>query len=489
MPSPEALAFPVRYPEGTIRSMTRNAAAATTKDFGYKKGAYQLSRPSVILIVLALAALAAGCRGSGLAQAVTVNWSSPQQTIDGFGGSVADFTSPLTSQLADFFFTTDGIGLSIVRTQIIPDLADCRAWMVRSGAPASDCVTVPAGATSFIGEPLAAQQAAARGVTTFIASCWSPPASMKSNGVFFQAGDFIGTSTNYAGYAKALASYPAFMATYGISIYAISPQNEPDISQTYPSARWTAQQFHDFIPYLNSAIRSSGYSPKIMFPENSPWSSDYAGFAAKTMTDGSVAPDVGLLAQHGYRVVSKIAAPTNYGTHVWITEDSSQSAIYDGSMADALSWAQKIHNYLAVAKVNAFVWWFLSDMPGNGDGTDNSALTDFKGNIPLRAYITGNWSKFVRPGWVEVSVTTTGPLLVTAFKSADSSKAAVVIVNNGPSVSNQVFNVGTQMGTSVIPWITSASRSLEAEGRVPVINGSITYTIPAASVVTFAGPA
>ena len=64
MPSPVALALPIRHPEGEIRSMTRNAAAATTRDFGYKKGAYQLSRPSVILIVLTLAALAVGCRGS-----------------------------------------------------------------------------------------------------------------------------------------------------------------------------------------------------------------------------------------------------------------------------------------------------------------------------------------------------------------------------------------------------------------------------------------
>ena len=273
---------------------------------------------------------------------IIVNWSLPQQTIDGFGGSAADFTSPLTSRLADFFFTTSGIGLSIVRTQIMPGLADCQAWMESHGAPASDCVTVLAGATSMIGEPLVAQQAAERGVRTFFASCWSPPASMKSNGVFYQGGNFIGNSTNYTSYAEALASYPAFMAGYGISIYAISPQNEPDISQTYPSALWTAQQFHDFIPYLNSAIGSSGYSPKIMFPENSQWSTDYAGFAATTMTDGSVAPDVGLLAQHDYGTAGNIAAPANYGRHVWMTEVSSQSATYDGSMTDALAWAQKI---------------------------------------------------------------------------------------------------------------------------------------------------
>ena len=86
-------------------------------------------------------------------------------------------------------------------------------------------------------------------------------------------------------------------------------------------------------------------------------------------------------------------------------------------------------------------------------------------------------------------MTNTGSLLVTAFKSADSSQSAVMIVNNGPAVSNQVFNVGRQMSTAVIPWITSATQFLEAQAGVPVTSGSIAYTIPATSVVTFVGPA
>lgn len=450
---------------------------------------------SVVTVCLALAYCGGGgSGGSGggnpppPSSGVTVNWNSPEQTIDGFGGAAVDFTSALSSNLADFFFTTSsGIGLSILRTQIMPDLASCQAWATSLGGnPSTSCVGVASGATSLSGEPLVAQEASTRGVTVFIASCWSPPASMKSNGVFYQGGNFVGSSTNYANYAAALASYPTFMAGYGITIYAISPQNEPDISQTYPSALWTAQEFHDFIPYFHSAIESSGHSPLIMFPENSAWSSTYNGFTATTMTDGSVAPDVGLLAQHGYAGDTNIVAPTNYGTHLWMTEDSSQSATYDGSMTDALSWAQKIHNYLTVANVNAFIWWFLSDMPGNGDGTDNAALTDIQGNIPLRAYITGNWSKFVRPGWNRVGVTNSGSLLVSAFQGPTGG-AAVVVVNDGAAVNDQVFDVGTSMGTSVVPWVTSSTQDLQSQASVGVSSGSFTYTIPADSVVTFAG--
>lgn len=424
---------------------------------------------------------------SGTPSPVTVNWNAPEQTIDGFGAWTADSIQALPTNLADFFFTTSpGIGLSILGTQIMPTLADCQSWMTSLRAPKSDCVTVSSGATSIVGEPLVAQQAVARSLTMVISASWSPPASMKSNGVFYQGGNFVGNATNYTSYAALLASYPAFMGGYGVPIYAINMQEEPDISQTYPSALWTAQQFHDFIPYLHSAIAASANpSTKIFFPQNSAWSSSYAGFAVTTMNDSSVAPYVGFLAQDGFAGDSNIVAATNYGTHVWLAADASQSSTYDGSMTNALAAAQVIHNYLTVANVNAYMWWFLSDIPGQGNGTDNSALTDVNGNIPLRAYITGNWSKFVRPGWNRVGVTNSGSLLVSAFEGPTGG-TAIVVVNSGAAVNNQLFNVGTTMGMSVVPWVTSSTQNLQSQANVSVSSGSFTYTIPANSVVTFA---
>jgi O-glycosyl hydrolase len=78
-------------------------------------------------------------------------------------------------------------------------------------------------------------------------------------------------------------------------------------------------------------------------------------------------------------------------------------------------------------------------------------------------------------------------LLVTAFQSADNDAFAIVVVNTGSEVSNQVFDVGTQTATSVVPWITSSTLSLAQQTSVTITDGSLTYTIPASSVVTFAG--
>jgi glucuronoarabinoxylan endo-1,4-beta-xylanase len=410
---------------------------------------------------------------------VAVDWSGVQQPIDGFGGAAALFAGPLTNQLADFLFTTSGtgIGLSIVRVEIIPSMADCAAQC------SCACVT-SSGATLKLGELQTAQQAVARGAIV-MASQWSPDGAYKSNGKFTSGGSLIGNSGNYAAIANELAGYPALLAANGVSLYALSPQNEPDVKLGYPSCIWTAQQFHDFVPYLYSALQSAGYgNVQIMIPEYSSWNFTIASTA---MNDSSDAADVGILAGHAYGRSSNPTAPANYGKHLWQTEGSSQSSAYDGSMTDALGWAAKIHSYLATANVNAWIWWFLSDMPGHGEGTDNAALTDFNGNIPKRAYITGNWSKFVRRGWHRVGVSNSGPLLVTAFESADNSQSAVVVVNRGSAVSNQLFGVATQMGASATPWITSSTQSLARQTPVPVSGGWLTYTIPANSVVTFVG--
>jgi O-glycosyl hydrolase len=408
----------------------------------------------------------------------SINWNSVKQSIDGFGVAVASSTSPLTTSLADAFFRTDtGIGLSIVRSQVLPDITTCNAYYGTGACVASS------GATILNGELQIMKQAQARGVTTFFASSWSPPASMKSNGSWGSGGSFLGNTANYAAYATLLASYVTLLKANGVPLIAISPQNEPEVSQSYQSATWTGQEFHDFIPYLHAALGTAGLSStQIMFPENDCWSTSYDGFAATTMNDASVAQDVGVMAQHGYCGPATPIAVNSYGKHLWMTEISSQSGGgYDGSMTEALGWANIIHGYLATGQVNAFVWWCTSD-------PSNVCLADGSGNLARRAYATGNWSKFVRPGWSRIDVTDTSGMKISAFKNSTSRKFAVVVVNSGASKSN-TFTLNGFNAATVTPWITDASRALIQESEVVVSGGALSYTIPANCVVTFTGQA
>ena len=83
-----------------------------------------------------------------------------------------------------------------------------------------------------------------------------------------------------------------------------------------------------------------------------------------------------------------------------------------------------------------------------------------------------------------VRVTNPFGLPTTAFQNASGTQSVIVIVNQGRFRSNQRISVGVQMGSVVIPWITSANLNLAQQPSVAVIDGIIHYSVPAESVVT-----
>ena len=139
--------------------------------------------------------------------AVRVNWTDLRQRIDGFGASSA-WRSLWNSTVADRYFSTNtGLGLSLLRTRIAP------------------------GGTTV--ESSIMQLAQARGARVWSAP-WSPaPAEQFKSNTNVNGGSFIGNTSNYQAYASQLASYVGNMKNqYGVSLYALSIQNEPDANVT-----------------------------------------------------------------------------------------------------------------------------------------------------------------------------------------------------------------------------------------------------------------
>jgi glucuronoarabinoxylan endo-1,4-beta-xylanase len=411
---------------------------------------------------------------------ITVNWAATQQTIDGFGAASGGNVPTLTAAQMDFFYTDAGIHLKFIRLDIYPDLADCNA-----NEGSGHCVNVSSGATLAAADLANAQAAVVRGALVW-ASEWSPPGSMKSNRNFLTGGAMEnGTgNANFTALAAIQVSFVNLMTgTYGIPIYAISVQNEPDLSTNYPSCTWTAQQIHDYVPYLAAGLASAGHSStKIMVAEAGTWKNTYATTA---MNDATVAADIDILAAHGYRSSAALLSYSNITKqHQWQTEVSDFNP-YDGSIKSGLTYATMLHDWLTISRVSSWQYWLLS---GQDEFTDNEGLAGPGGNLAKRAYTFGNFSRFVQPGWIVVGVTNKTRLLVSAYKSPTSG-AAIVVVNNGWTARNQVFSVGTTMGASVIPWVTSSSANLAPQAAVAVLSGSFTYKIPALSVVTFSSTA
>jgi glucuronoarabinoxylan endo-1,4-beta-xylanase len=383
-----------------------------------------------------------------------VDWNNVRQRIDGFGASSA-WRSTWTAAQADMFFSTNnGIGLSLLRSRIRPD-----------------------GGTD---ELSIMQLAQARGAKVW-STPWSPPAAFKDSGNV-NGGSFKGGSATNQAYASLLARYVVNMKNQGVNIVGISIQNEPDLTTTsYESCYWSSDQFHDFVPYLYNTLAASNVaSTRIILPETSYWNL-YP--ATPTMTDPTTASMVGTLAAHGYYYS---AYPLErFDKALWQTEDSTFEN-HDGTMGNGIYWARRIHEFLTIAEVNAWHYWWLINANQSNEG-----LTDRFGSPAKRMYVLGQYSRFVRPNYYRIGVGNNSTALISSYKDPASASFAVVAVNPNSDLSiEQTFTLANvPVNGTITPWMTVSNLSLAARPVVGVTNGTFTYRLPPFSVVTFVGKA
>src|SRR5205085_2538855 len=214
-----------------------------------------------------------------------------------------------------FFSPDTGLGLSILRIRPIADTLDEDCGCVSNNSP-YHCVL---GSASQImtGDLQVAQLAAARGVH-LIAAPWSPPAAMKTSGKYCSGASIKGDSANYSKYASQLGAALVLLKEHGLSVDALSVQNEPDIENpSYDTCRWTGQQIHDFIPFLSRALSSNGLEAvKIAAAEQSNWNFDLLN---SSLQDPQVADRVGIVFGHAYNAENPSGLPAVGARHVWQT--------------------------------------------------------------------------------------------------------------------------------------------------------------------------
>lgn len=437
------------------------------------------NRKTLLFGVLAL--IFDGLTLTAYSQTATINAGTVYQTIDGFGAATHQYTPPITgAQAALFFSPTSGVGLSLMRSEVPDD---------------GSCTTVN---SACAGVELAdMQKAAAYGVKIWSAP-WSPPASMKTNGNIVcdtGSGSSSLAAGSYGAYATYLSNYIASAAQQGINIYGVSVQNEPDYCpNTYDGAIWSNQNLHDFIlNNLGPTLAANGQSSvKIVMPESSQWAG-FGSLASTTMNDPTVASKVGVLAFHGYDNSTSISNPYS-GPSFWQTEVSAApgygpslcGGCWDPSMADALMWANIIQSNLTGAHVSAWHYWLLYSYDNY-----NSGLLNSSGAASKRLYALGNWSKFVRPGWVMIDATNSpqSGVQVSAFKNPSTGAFAIVAINSNGSSVSQLFTLNGISTSSVTPYVTDANNNLAGQSAISVSSSGFTATLNASSVTTFVAAA
>jgi glucuronoarabinoxylan endo-1,4-beta-xylanase len=318
-----------------------------------------------------------------------------------------------------------------------------------------------------------AQEAQALGAI-IIASPWSPPASMTSNGSTI--GGSLNTSS-YASYAYYLQSFVNYMAGGGVNLYAISMQNEPDANVTYESCTWTGAQMDTWVANEGSIL-----STKLMMPESESFITSYSD---PTLNDSAAVGYVSIVAGHIYGTKpTYYTNAINKGKDVWMTEHYLSPSGAQPTIADALTAAKEISDSMEVADYNAYLWWWLRDWNAGG-GVTNTGLLDANDNPTYYGLALGQFSNFVRPGYVRASATYnpgSGNVYVTAYEGTHS---VIVAINMGTTAVSQQFVLKNQTISTMTPYQTSATESIAQLNGVTLTGNSFIYSLPAQSITTF----
>ncbi|MGB7435961.1 MAG: hypothetical protein WBR26_00390 [Candidatus Acidiferrum sp.] len=446
------------------------------------------------------------------AQTATVTWTTTYQTMDGWGGEDWISAEHLTSSQADMFFSpTLGIGLQYIRTG-------------NYACPNTGACTV---STSNVPDLVSIQEAVARGANVEL-SIQSPPADLKCTATFSSGTLCSGAggtnpnacieTTNYSAYATFMVQWVQLLQSNNAwtSTSVLDVANEADTTGTQSSGlgacAWSAAGFDTFIgSYLGPALQAAGLlsSVRVMMPSNAHWFGSAPDTYSTCLEDATCTQYVSIVSAHGYGTGSVDGFGTGYccaaataapssavGKTIWQSEvnggaiyDSTAGMwIYDPSMSpDAIKWARSINDYMAVTSASGYQYWELADCCNQGY---NDGLTDYSFSPAKRFYVVGQWSKYIRSGWIRIDATAnpTSGVYVTAFKDPSSGNFAIVAINQNTSAVTENFSLsGFPSVSSVTPTVTSESANLADQTDVTVSGTVFSYSLPTTSVVTFHG--
>jgi glucosylceramidase len=385
---------------------------------------------------------------------IKVDDAQAYQTIDGFGYCLTDGSAMLINSLsADVqdallkeLFQADGtnIGVSYLRVSIgASDLSV--APFTYNDLPAGetdvDMVKFSIDKEKEDLLPILKKVVALSPNIKILGSPWSAPSWMKTNNA--SKGGSL-KPEYYAAYAKYFVKYIQAMKAEGITIDAITPQNEPLHGGNNPSMVMQADEQADFVKnHLGPAFKAAGLTTKIIVYDHN---ADKPEYPAAILKDAAAYPYVDGSAFHLYG--GNITALTQlhdaypekniYFTEQWVGGP--------GNFGNDLKW--HVGTLIIGATRNwsrNVLEWNLASDPNYGPHTEGGcttclgALTIGSGVIRNVAYyIIGHASKFVRPGAVRIASNITSELDNVAFKTPDGKKV-LIVVNSGAT--SQTFDI------------------------------------------------
>jgi glucosylceramidase len=389
---------------------------------------------------------------------IHVSTASSYQYIDGFGAAMTDSSAinvnglPTTAKnalMAKLFDPVNGIGISYLRLPLgASDFSGSNYTFDDMPAGQTDPTlahfSISHDLTNII--PLLKQAKTLNPNLKIIAETWSAPAWMKSNDSLI--GGTLNTSAYQAFaeyYVKTIQAY----AAQGVTINAITPQNEPENNTSgYPGMTLTSAQETTFIgSYLAPALKSAGLTTEIIGYDHN-W--DDPSYPTTLLTDATAGPSISAIAWHCY--AGTVDAQTGVhdqfptkGTYMtecsggdWSPDFTSNlnwdtTNLFIGAMRD---WAQGVN-----------LWNLALDTT---DGPTNGGCTNCRGVVTINAssgtvttynieyYVLGQAAKAISPGARRIDSDSTTNLESVAVVNTDGTYGLMV---HNPTAAPETFSV------------------------------------------------
>jgi len=278
-----------------------------------------------------------------------------------------------------------------------------------------------------------------------VASPWSPPAWMKTNGNLLGSGSpCLRPDENGKSYQATWANYISkFITSYQseeIPIWAITPQNEPENNAAWESCIWTPSEQKSFIKnHLGPQIKGDHPDVKILMYDHN--RDHIVNWANTVLSDPSASQFVDGIAFHAYNGFLWDNLKTthqNFPSKFLIATESARCHLDLGQWY----WAEKTARDM-IGDLNSwtvgFIDWnlilFTNGGPLHAGSVCNALLMynpDSRQMIVNPAYYTmGQITKFVPPGSTVIynsAMTSTEGVLVTSVLTPDN-KIVVIVLN------------------------------------------------------------
>ena len=396
----------------------------------------------------------------------TINAATKFQTMMGFGEDIdglPTFPQSVFNQAYNQF--PNGIGLTFARL-----------GMTWDGSPQG-----PGSTGADDGPWTNAQEVVAAG-----GQVWTDgntaPAAWKQNNSLTCGGVLL--STHYQDYANEILGHINTAKANGIQLYGFSVQNEPEGTACgYESMNLGSTDMLAFVKVLCPTIAGTGV--RIMLPETQAFA-NMAVYQLQIESDPTALACTSIYTTHQY---GNGPVPPSYNDKpIWETEWFTTGG-YDGSIDGAMPMAQAAYDAITTGNVSEWGMFWLATPTSYGN--DQIIVDNGNGTYTpnARYYVMGNFSAFVRPGYVRVAAGG-GPsgVEILAFVNPANNSPVMVLINNNGSPTNVSFSLqGGANAASVTPYITSSSLNLAQQSTISVSSGSFSYVIPGVSVTTLVG--